>query len=145
MRIKFYLNVIIWFLALFLILPLSVTAQQTEDGYDQQTQVYSQEELDRLLAPIALYPDALLSQILMASTYPLEIVEADRWLRQNPSLTGDRLDDALKDMPWDVSVKSLCHFPRVLAMMDERLQETTDLGNAFLGQQDQVMDTIQNL
>jgi hypothetical protein len=101
--------------------------------------------LDQLLAPIALYPDALLSQILMAATYPLEVVEADRWVKQNPGLTGDRLEDALKEKSWDVSVKSLCLYPAVLATMSENLEQTEDLGDAFLSQQDQVMDTIQRL
>ena len=89
---------------------------RTSQGY-----TYTQEQLDQLLAPIALYPDTVLSQILMASTYPLEVVEADRWLKQNPNLSVDALDEALKDKPWDVSVKSLCHFPQVLSMMDEKL------------------------
>jgi hypothetical protein len=135
-------------LVLLLAAPSWLGAQQTaqEQGPEAaQTYTYTQEQLDRLLAPIALYPDALLSQILMASTYPLEVVEADRWLKQNPNLTGDGLDEVLKNKPWDVSVKSLCHFPQVLSMMDEKLPETTDLGNAFLGQQDQVMDTVQKL
>ena len=116
-----------------------------DDAAIQQTRIYPQEELNKILAPIALYPDTLLSQILMASTYPLEVVEADRWLIQNQNLTGDLLDTALQKKPWDVSVKSLCHFPRVLAMMSEKLDLTNDLGNAFLDQQDQVMNTIQNL
>ena len=145
MKNKIYLNVIIWLLAFFLILPTRATAQQTDVGYDQQTHVYSQEELDRLLAPIALYPDTLLSQILMASTYPLEIVEADRWSKQNRGLSVDALDAALQNQTWDVSVKSLCHYPEVLSMMSERLDLTNDLGNAFLNQQDQVMDTVQSL
>jgi hypothetical protein len=137
-----------WLLVLLLAAPSGLGAQQTAPGQGNdaaQTYTYTQEQLDQLLAPIALYPDTLLSQILMASTYPLEVVEADRWLKQNQSLTGDSLDEALKDKPWDVSVKSLGHFPQVLSMMDEKLPETTDLGNAFLGQQDQVMDTVQKL
>ncbi|MEN6319694.1 MAG: DUF3300 domain-containing protein [Syntrophaceae bacterium] len=137
-----------WLLVLLLMSPTGLGAQQPESGQGTdaaQSYTYTQEQLDRLLAPIALYPDTLLSQILMASTYPLEVVEADRWLKQNQNLTGDRLDESLKDKPWDVSVKSLCHFPQVLSMMDEKLQETMDMGNAFLGQQDQVMDTIQKL
>jgi hypothetical protein len=148
MRSKPATRALTWLLVFLLAAPTALGAQpmaQDQATGAVQQYVYTQEQLDRLLAPIALYPDALLSQILMASTYPLEVVEADRWLKQNPGLTGDRLDDALKDATWDVSVKSLCHFPQVLAMMDEKLRETTDLGNAFLGQQDQVMDTIQKL
>ena len=142
------IRVLIWASMLILMAPAGIAAQQqaqVDEPDIAADYIYSQEELDRLLAPIALYPDALLSQILMASTYPLEVVEANRWVKQNPNLTGDRLDEALKDKAWDVSVKSLCRFPQVLSMMDEKLQETGDLGNAFLGQEDQVMDTIQNL
>src|SRR5215470_12741159 len=78
---------------------------------------FSQGELDQLVAPIALYPDALLAQILMASTYPLDIVEADRWRKANASLKDQALDDALQQQPWDPSVKSLTVFPQVLTMM----------------------------
>ena len=146
MKTKYCLKAIIWLLVLSLVLPMPIKAQeQEENAVTQQPRTYSQEELDRLLAPIALYPDTLLSQVLMASTYPLEVVEADRWLKQNQSLTGDSLDAALQEKSWDVSVKSLCHFPNVLAMMSEKLALTNDLGNAFLGQQDQVMNTIQSL
>ena len=148
MRSKTASPVILWLLIVLLMAPIRLGAQQlvqTEEADTVESYIYTQEELDRLLAPIALYPDALLSQILMASTYPLEVVEANRWVKQNPNLTGDRLDEALRDKAWDVSVKSLCRFPQVLSMMDEKLQETGDLGNAFLGQEDQVMDTIQNL
>jgi len=148
MRSKPGIRVLTWLLVLLLMAPTGLGAQQPAQGQATgtvQTYTYTQEQLDQLLAPIALYPDTLLSQILMASTYPLEVVEADRWLKQNQNLSGDALDAALKDKPWDVSVKSLCHFPQTLSMMDEKLQETTDLGNAFLGQQDQVMDTIQKL
>ncbi len=140
------LRTLTWLMILLMAWPTAMSAQETQQGAAApQTYTYSQERLDQLLAPIALYPDPLLSQILMASTYPIEVVEADRWLKQNSNLTGDSLDAALKDAPWDVSVKSLCHFPQILSMMDEKLQETTDLGNAFLSQQNQVMDTIQKL
>ncbi len=106
---------------------------------------YSQEELAQMLAPVALYPDALLAQVLMASTYPLEIIEADRWLRKHPNLQGEALDRALLDKNWDPSVKAICHVPAVLALMSERISETTHLGNAFLAQETQVMDTVQEL
>ena len=146
MKTKYCSKAIICLLVLSLVLPMSLKAQeQEENAVTQQLRTYSQEELDRLLAPIALYPDTLLSQVLMASTYPLEVIAADRWLKQNQSLTGDSLDTALQKKSWDVSVKSLCHYPRVLTMMSEKLDLTNDLGNAFLGQQDQVMDTIQSL
>lgn len=116
---------------------------QAENYYPEP--VYSREELAQLLAPVALYPDALLSQVLMAATYPVEVVEADRWLRGHPYLQGEALDLALVGQDWDPSVKSLCHFPSILALMSERIGETTDLGNAFLAQEDEVMDMIQEL
>ncbi len=106
---------------------------------------FKQEELDAMLAPIALYPDALLSQVLMACTYPLEIVEAARWQKQNASLKGSALQDALQKQPWDESVKSLTEFPDVLSKLNQDLGWTQKLGDAFLGQQAQVMDTIQSL
>lgn len=104
-----------------------------------------QEELDQLLAPIALYPDSLVSQILMASTYPLEIVEASRWAKKNEGLTGDALGKALEAQTWDASVKSLVNFPQVLTMLNEKLDMTTKIGDAFLSQQKQVLDTVQAL
>lgn len=109
------------------------------------TAAYTQEELDRMLAPIALYPDPLLSQILMAATYPLEIVEAARWSRANPGLIGDQAVRAVDAHDWDPSVKSLVAFPQVLAMMDQKLEWTEQLGDAFLTQAAQLMDSVQNL
>ena len=81
--------------------------------YQDADEPYSREELAQMLAPIALYPDALLSQILMASTYPIEVIEADRWVENNQQLTGEAIDAALLDMDWDPSVKTLCHFPPI--------------------------------
>src|ERR1700687_2173459 len=104
-----------------------------------------QRELDALVAPIALYPDQLLAQVLMASTYPLEIVMAARFVQQNPSLTGDALDQALRDQNWDPSVLSLTAYPQVLVMMNDKLDWTQRLGDAFLANQQQVMDTVQTL
>ena len=106
---------------------------------------FTQAELDQMLAPIALYPDALLSQVMMAATYPLEVVEAARWSRQNVGLSGEPAVRAVDDRNWDPSVKSLVAFPQILTMMDEKLDWTERLGDAFLGQQPQVMDTVQNL
>jgi hypothetical protein len=106
---------------------------------------FSQQELDQMLAPIALYPDSLLSQILMASTYPLEVVEAARWSSANPGLQGDQAVRSAEQFDWDASVKSLTAFPQILSMMDARLDWTRKLGDAFLAQQGQVMDTVQNL
>jgi len=110
-------------------------------------QIFKAEQIDQLLAPIALYPDTLLAQILMAATYPLEIIKADRWL-QDPShanLRGDQLANAIEAEAWDPSVKSLVPFPRILRMMDEQLDWTEELGNAVVAQQADVMDSIQRL
>ena len=106
---------------------------------------FSQQELDELLAPIALYPDALLAQVLMASTYPLEVVEAARWVKANPNLKDKALEDALQQQTWDPAVKSLTTLPQVLAMMNEKLEWTQKLGDAFLAQQADIMKTAQNL
>ncbi|MBI5910168.1 MAG: DUF3300 domain-containing protein [Betaproteobacteria bacterium] len=117
-----------------------------QDGAQAQPAYsFPQQELDQMLAPIALYPDALLSQILMAATYPLELVEAARWARDRPGLSGDAAVRAAETEDWDPSVKSLVAFPQVLERMDENLQWTQALGDAFLEQQSQVMDTVQAL
>jgi len=134
---------IVWLLLVALIfawavVPAKLLAQDEEA-------LFSREELTQMLAPIALYPDSLIAQILMAATYPLDVVEAERWLRGNSNLTGDDLYDALRDQPWDPSVKSLCNFPDVLFAMSEKLDQTRRLGEAFLRQEQEVMDTIQEL
>ncbi|MBX9701628.1 MAG: DUF3300 domain-containing protein, partial [Acetobacteraceae bacterium] len=107
----------------------------------------SQAQLEQLLAPIALYPDELLMQMLMASTYPLEVVQAKRWLGQgqNGALRGEALATALQAQPWDPSVKSLVPFPDVLGMMNDQLDWTQRLGDALLAQQEDVLNTIQVL
>jgi uncharacterized membrane protein YgcG len=122
-----------------LALPAPIFAQ------DKPAKTFKQEELDQLLAPIALHPDTVLTQILIASTYPLEVVQADRWVKQNKSLKGDAMKAALEKQPWDASVKALAPFPDVLAMMSEKLEWTQKLGDAFLAQQKDVMDTVQKL
>jgi len=106
---------------------------------------YSQQQLDQMLAPVALYPDSLLAQVLMASTYPLEVVQAQRFVEARPGLQGDGLARAIAPMPWDPSVKALVQFPSVLAMMNDRLDWMQQLGQAFLSQQPVVMDTVQQL
>jgi Protein of unknown function (DUF3300) len=111
----------------------------------QSQRAYTQPELDQMVAPIALYPDPLLSQILMASTYPIEVVEAARWSRANPGLQGDAAVRTVEGMDWDPSVKSLVAFPDVLVRMDENLEWTRQLGDAFLVQEPQVMETVQRL
>lgn len=118
---------------------------QESASQDEGKPPMKQEELDQLVAPIALYPDALVSQILMASTYPLEVIEADRWAKKNEKLQGDALAKALEEQTWDASVKSLVNFPQVLTQMSEDLEWMTKLGDAFIGQQKQVMDTVQSL
>jgi hypothetical protein len=131
----------VWVLVLLLVIPAGGFSQDTESA----PPVFWQEELDQMLAPIALYPDPLLVQVLMASTYPLEVVQAARWVNQNPNLKDDRMAAALEEKNWDPSVKSLVNFPPVLAMMNENLEWTQNLGDAFLGQKDQVMATVQDL
>ena len=119
--------------------PASAAGQPAEAG------TFSQEELDQLVAPIALYPDDLLAQVLMASTYPLDVVSAERWVKANPNLKDKALEDALQQQSWDPSVKSLTPFPQVLTMMSEKLEWTQKLGDAFLAQQKDVLATAQSL
>ena len=104
---------------------------------------FTKEQLEQLVAPIALYSDNLLAQILMASTYPIEIVEAERFMTANPTLAGTELETKLKDFDWDPTVKSMCTIPDTLKKMSENLDWTQDLGDAFLGQQAELMDTVQ--
>jgi hypothetical protein len=125
---------------LLMTMPPGGIAQQSESAA-----VFKPEELEQILAPIALHPDSLIAQILMASTYPLEVVQADRFAKQNTSLKGDALTKALEAQNWDPSVKSLVNFPQVLAMMSEKLDWTQKLGDAFLADQKAVLDTVQRL
>ena len=130
--------------AMFLFAVLvCVSAARAQDGAPAPQ--FKPEELEALVAPIALYPDALLAQVLMASTYPLEIVEAARWSKANPGLKEQALQDALQKQSWDPSVKSLAAFPTVLQMMNDKLDMTQKLGDAFLGQQKDVMAAVQRL
>jgi len=128
---------------LVLLVSASVAFAQTPPA--QRSAAAAQPELDQMLAPIALYPDSLLSQIFMASTYPLEVVEAARWSRANPGLTGQQAVDAVGGKDWDASVKSLAAFPQVLAMMDQQIEWTARLGDVFIAQEPQVMETVQSL
>ncbi len=105
----------------------------------------SNEEIEQLVAPIALYPDALVAQILMASTYPLEVVSAARWVTANPNVKGEALEAAMQQQPWDPSVKALAALPQVLNMMNDKLDMTQKLGDAFLAQQKDVLDAVQRL
>lgn len=103
-------------------------------------------QMEQLVAPVALYPDSLLSQVLMASTYPLEVVEAQRWRAAQPrNMSDQQISVGVQDKPWDPSVKSLTAFPDVLQMMSDRIDWTQQLGDAFLGQQQDLMDAVQRL
>lgn len=110
-----------------------------------QASLYSRDQIDQMVAPIALYPDALMSQVFMAATFPEQVTEADQWVRANPGLTGQQLDDALATATWDPSIIALCKFPTVLDRMAGNIKWTTDLGNAFLNQKADVMDAVQTL
>jgi hypothetical protein len=105
----------------------------------------SPQELDQLVAPIALYPDELVAQILAAATYPAEVVEAERWMQANAGLKGDALGNAANTQPWDNSVKALVQFPPVLAMMDKNLSWTSSLGEAYMNDSQAVMGAVQQM
>jgi uncharacterized membrane protein YgcG len=110
-----------------------------------QGQPLSPEELGQMVAPIALYPDALIAQILAASTYPTQVVEADRWVQAQGNMPADQLGAAANQQNWDPGVKALVAFPSVLAQMDKNIQWTTDLGNAYYNQPDDVMSAVQTM
>jgi Protein of unknown function (DUF3300) len=152
------LALILAFGLLFATLPQNVLAQesqaQDQTAQDQAapppdaTPTYSTQtpdQLDQLVAPIALYPDSLVAQILAASTFPAQIVEADRWVQAHPDLKGDDLAKAIDQQPWDPSVKALCAFPAVLGNMDKNVSWTSSLGDAYYNQQADVMDAIQRM
>ena len=139
-------------LALLLVVSLALATAPAAFAYpaDQstapaptQTAQQTPEQLQQLVAPIALYPDELVAQVLAASTYPTEIVEADRWLQQHSDLKGKELADEVDKQPWDPSVKALAQFPSVLGNMDKNLSWTSSLGDAYVNQQQQVMDAVQ--
>jgi hypothetical protein len=130
-------------LVLTVVFALILLPLQSFAAANQQS--FSQEELDQLVAPIALYPDPLLAQILMASTYPLEIVTAARWTKENAALKGKALTDALAEQTWDPSVKSLTAVADVLNMLNTKLDMTIKLGDAFLADQKKLLDTVQSL
>jgi uncharacterized membrane protein YgcG len=135
---------------LFATLPCDMTAQDTQAPPPTQgpapTAQYnpqSPEQLQQLVAPIALYPDSLIAQILSAATFPEQVVEADRWVQAHQDLKGDALAQAVDQMPWDPSVKALAAFPSVLGNMDKNLSWTSSLGDAYYNQQQDVMDAVQ--
>ena len=124
---------------------IPVSAQQAPPPAPPPGQTLSADQLDDLVAPIALYPDELLSQILVASTYPLEVVEAYQFQLRNTGLTGDALTQAAEQQDWDPSIQALVLFPDVLKRLNADVAWTTNLGNAFLAQQQDVMDAVQRM
>jgi hypothetical protein len=120
------------------------TGQSNEQPPTAPVQLSAQ-ELQQLVAPIALYPDALVAQILAASTYPTEIVEADRWIQNHPNVKGEELAKEVDKQSWDPSVKALTQFPSVLENMDKNLSWTSSLGDAYANQQQNVTDAVQTL
>jgi Protein of unknown function (DUF3300) len=124
-----------------------VAAAQATDGKPpgSEQSLLKPEQLEALVAPIALYPDELLANVLAASTYPLEVVQADRWLKERKSLKGDALKTEVEKQSWDDSIKALASTAEVLTMMSDKLEWTKNLGDAVLAQQPDVMDAIQRL
>ena len=132
--------------AIMIAVPGIAAAQTTDSKPPEPEQaLLKPEQLDALVAPIALYPDELLANVLAASTYPLEAVQADRWVKANKNLKGDALKAAVDKQAWDDSVKALAGTPDVLAMMSDKIDWTKNLGDAVLAQQPDVMDAIQRL
>src|SRR6266704_2374161 len=148
-------NIVIAILCIGLLAPLNPVIAQAQQAESQvmttttsdteQAPALPSGELDSLVAPIALYPDPLLAQTLAASTYPLEVVQLQQWMNNNKNLQGKTLADAVGKQPWDPSVQSLVEFPDVVQRMAGNIQWTTDLGNAFLAQQSDVMAAVQSM
>src|SRR5579863_7892943 len=129
---------------LFAIGPQTLFAdQETQTPQAPPHAQQTPDQLQQLVAPIALYPDSLVAQILAASTFPEQVVEADRWLQAHTDLKGDALGQAVDPQPWDPSVKALVAFPSVLGNMDKNLSWTSSLGDAYYNQEQDVMDAIQ--
>jgi hypothetical protein len=128
-----------------LIVALLLAALNSGPVQAEESGTLNNQQIEQMVAPIALYPDPLISQVLMAATYPLEVVEAARWSRENPKVTGQALEDAMQKQSWDPSVKALTAVPQTLAMMNDQLKWTQDLGDVFLAQQNDVFDAIQRL
>jgi hypothetical protein len=124
---------------------LASPAPQEAAGGQEAAANIPPDQLDSLVAPIALYPDPMLTQTLVASTYPLEIIQLQQWLGKNQSLKDKALVDAVKKQPWDPSIQAMAALPEVVKQLAENVQWTTDLGNAFLAQQSDVMDAVQRM
>ncbi len=120
------------------------TAPQSPPAQGQTTKI-PPDELDSLVAPIALYPDPMLAQTLAASTYPLELIQLQQWLAKHPTLKDKALADAVAKQPWDPSVQAMAALPDLVKRLADDIQWTTDLGNAFLAQQKDVMDAVQRM
>ena len=127
------------------VVALLVSASATADERSDPEQHFSDAELEQLLAPIALYPDSVLSHILIAATYPLEVIAAERWTQQNPELEASEAVEAVKDMDWDPSVRALVAFPSILKRMSEDLDWMEQLGDAFLQDESRMLASIQSL
>jgi uncharacterized protein DUF3300 len=132
-------------LAAMVVSALPAAAESAGGSQRVKSSTLSTAQLAQLVAPIALYPDPLLSQILMASTYPLEVADAARWSNDNPDVNGQALEDAMADQSWDPSVKALTALPQTLRMMNDKADWMQQLGDAFLAQQPDVLDAIQKL
>jgi hypothetical protein len=118
---------------------------QTQEPAEQAAALLPADQLDSLVAPIALYPDPLLSQVLVASTYPLEVVQLQQWLAQNKGMDEKKMAEAVKKQDWDPSIQGLAALPDAVKLLSENIKWTTDLGNAFLAQQKDVMDAVQRM
>ncbi|MGH6981975.1 MAG: DUF3300 domain-containing protein, partial [Stellaceae bacterium] len=146
-----------WLLPLLLVVPMLTTAASAQSSAPapgtvapsavQEQDRYSKEELGQMLAPIALYPDQLVAQILMASTFPDQITAANAWLQNpaNAALKGDALVQALQPLNWDPSVKSIAAFPQIVKLLNDNMDLTQGLGQAFTSQQDEVWGEVQTL
>jgi hypothetical protein len=136
-------------ICVLLLLPgeAGLQAQQQQPGQLPATETVKlpAEKLESLVAPIALYPDPLLSQMLVASTYPLEVIQLQQWLAKNAGLKDQALADAVKKQPWDPSIQAMAGLPDAVKRLAENIQWTADLGNAFLAQQSEVMDAVQRM
>ena len=128
-----------------LVVVLAIAAAIPIASGQSRVATFSRAEIDQMLAPVALYPDPLLSQLLMAATYPMEVVEAARWSRAHPGVEGDAAVRMVQDFEWDPSVKSMVAFPQVLTRMDENLEWTQKLGEAFIVQEPVVMEAVQDM
>jgi len=125
--------------------PAGQSQEPAAGSGQQEAASLSPDQLDSLVAPIALYPDPLLAQVLAASTYPLELVQLQQWLEKNKTLKDKALADAVMKQPWDASVQAMAALPDVVKRLVDDIQWTSELGNAFLAQQNDVMDAVQRM